>query len=176
VTDLLDMAKLQNGRLKLALQPLNLADVAADVAATMRPLTDSKGQHLELHFQPGIPPAYADRRRVEQVLNNLLSNAQRYTPKGSQICLGIEQARAGLLVSIRDNGPGLTSAEQAHVFERFYRGQHAKGGTGLGLAIARSLVELHGGRIWVESQPGAGSTFFFTLPIASVLALTALTG
>ena len=167
VTGILDMAKLQNGRLKLVLQPINLAELASDVVATMRPLTDSKGQRLELQLQPGISPANADRRRIEQVLNNLLSNAYRYTPKGSQIRLAIEETRGELLVSICDNGPGLALQEQAQVFERFYRGQNSKGGTGLGLAIARSLVELHGGRIWVESQPGSGSTFFFTLPAAA---------
>ncbi len=167
VTDLLDMAKLQNGRLKLTQQPINLSDIAADVVATMRLLLDGKSQQLELKLQPGLPPAYADRRRVEQVLNNLLSNAHRYTPKGSQITLCIELHNEELLVSIRDNGPGLPLSQQERIFERFYRGQNSKGGTGLGLAIARSLVELHGGRIWAESRVGVGSVFSFTLPIAS---------
>ncbi len=171
VTDLLDMAKLQNGRLKLSMQPVSLSEIATDVVATMRPLTDGKGQSLELEIGSGLRLAYADRRRVEQVLNNLLSNAHRYTPKGSQIKLAIVENKTELVISISDNGPGLKLPEQERVFERFYRGPSSKGGTGLGLAIARSLVELHGGRIWVESNPNSGTTFYFTLQPAPSLPL-----
>ncbi|MBN9392676.1 MAG: hypothetical protein J0I20_31895 [Chloroflexi bacterium] len=167
VNDLLDMTKLQNGRLKLALQPVQLADIAADVIATMRPLTDSKHQILELQVEPNLPAVFADRRRVEQVLNNLLSNAYRYTPKSGVIRLSIARSGSQVVASICDNGPGIPAAEQELIFERFYSGHTGKGGTGLGLAIARSLVELHNGLLWVESQPGEGSTFRFSLPLAS---------
>jgi signal transduction histidine kinase len=166
VNDLLDMTKLRNGRLKLALQPVNLADIAADVTATMRPLTDNKNQTLDIQIQPGLPAVYADRRRVEQVLNNLLSNAYRYTPKNGSIRLTVEERNHRILVVISDNGPGIPLAEQELIFERFYSSHTAKGGTGLGLPIARSLVELHNGVLWVESQPGVGSSFYFTLPLA----------
>ncbi len=171
VSDILDMARLQNGRIKLITQPVNLADVVHDVAATMRPLTDVKNQEIEIAVSPNLRPAQADRRRVEQILTNLLSNAYRYTPKGSRICLKIrEQPLTGeLLISVADNGPGIAPDEQEKVFERFYRSQNSKGGTGLGLAIARSLVELHGGRIWVESRSSAGCIFYFTLPLAPIL-------
>lgn len=171
VNDLLDMTKLKNGRLKLALQPVNLAELAADVTATMRPLTDNKSQTLEMQVQPHLPAVYADRRRVEQVLNNLLSNAHRYTPKNGAIRLSVAEKDGQLAVAISDNGPGIPAAEQDLIFERFYSGHTGKGGTGLGLAIARSLVELHNGRLWVESQPGLGSTFYFTLPLATAATL-----
>lgn len=176
VTDLLDMAKLQNGRVKLTQAPTNLADLASDALATIRPLTDSKGQGLELKLAAGLPLAWADRRRVEQVLNNLLSNAHRYTPKGGLITLNLAQRGGELVVSISDTGPGIAPPEHNLVFERFYRGQSGKGGTGLGLSIARSLVELHGGRIWVESTPGQGSLFSFTLPVAPSLPLPVALG
>jgi signal transduction histidine kinase len=166
VSDLLDMTKLQNGRLKLALHPVHLADIAADVIATMRPLTDNKRQTLELQVQPNLPAIFADRRRVEQVLNNLLSNAHRYTPKNGAIRLTVERRENQLIAAIHDNGPGILPGEQELIFERFYSGHTGKGGTGLGLAIARSLVELHNGLLWVESRPGEGSTFFFSLPTA----------
>jgi signal transduction histidine kinase len=167
VNDLLDMTKLQNGRLKLALQPVHLADIAADVIATMRPLTDNKHQALELQVAPNLPAVFADRRRVEQVLTNLLSNAHRYTPKGGIIRLNIARSGSQVVAAICDNGPGIPIAEQELIFERFYSGHTGKGGTGLGLAIARSLVELHNGLLWVESLPGEGSTFSFSLPLAS---------
>jgi signal transduction histidine kinase len=166
VNDLLDMTKLRNGRLKLALQPVNLAEITADVTATMRPLTDNKNQTLDIQVQPGLPAVYADRRRVEQVLNNLLSNAYRYTPKNGSIRLTVEERNRRILVVISDNGPGIPLAEQELIFERFYSSHTGKGGTGLGLPIARSLVELHNGVLWVESQPGVGSSFYFTLPLA----------
>lgn len=167
VSDILDMAKLQNGRLKISPKPLCLAEVALDVATTLRPLTDSKRQQLDLEIAPNLKNAYADRRRLEQIITNLLSNAQRYTQKGGHIKLSVIEKAGELQVSIQDNGPGIPLHEQELIFERFYRIHGGKGGTGLGLAIARSLVELHGGRLWVESQPGAGSTFYFTLPIAT---------
>lgn len=167
VNDLLDMTKLQNGRLKLALQPVHLAEIAADVISAMRPLTDNKQQSLELQAALDLPAVLADRRRVEQVLTNLLSNANRYTPKHGSIRLTFERSGTQVVTSITDNGPGIPEAEQELIFERFYSGHTGKGGTGLGLAIARSLVELHNGVLWVESQPGEGSTFRFSLPLAS---------
>lgn len=167
VSDLLDMAKLQNGRVRLVPQPLHLPDIVGDVVNTLRPLTDGKEQQIELHFAASLKSAYADRRRLEQILTNLLSNAYRYTPKGGQIKISVAESENSLQVSIEDTGPGIPSHEHNLIFERFYRSQNtAKPGTGLGLSIARSLVELHGGKIWVESMPGKGAKFFFTLPLA----------
>jgi signal transduction histidine kinase len=168
VNDLLDMAKLQNGRLKLSIQTISPVDIVQDVVSSIRPLTDRKGQKLLVDSPPTLPPIIGDRRRIEQILTNLLSNANRYTEPEGEINVKVKFEQGQLLVSVRDNGPGIDVKEQELIFERFYRARQNQGskiGTGLGLSIAKSLVELHGGRIWVESEPGQGSTFYFTLPV-----------
>jgi K+-sensing histidine kinase KdpD len=166
VTDLLDLAKLQNGRLRLSLQSVNPVEIIQDVIASLHPLTDSKKQVLTARLPAALPVVTADHRRVEQILTNLVSNAQRYTPRGSLIEVSAWEEAGEVIIKLRDNGPGIDPAEQALFFEKFYRShsQQGKGGTGLGLAIARSLVELHNGRIWLESALGEGSSFYFTLP------------
>ncbi len=179
VSDLLDMTKLQNGRLKLSLLPVSMEEIMLDVVATMRPLTDRKQQSLQAEITPKLPSVLGDRRRIEQILTNLISNANRYTQAGGSITVKIGQEAGKLQVSVADNGPGIELREQELIFERFYRAtsnQSSKTGTGLGLSIARSLVELHGGRIWVESKPGQGSTFYFTLPLQSQAEQRLLTG
>jgi signal transduction histidine kinase len=138
------------------------------VVSSIRPLTDRKGQKLLVDSPPTLPPIIGDRRRIEQILTNLLSNANRYTEPEGEINVKVKFEQGQLLVSVRDNGPGIDVKEQELIFERFYRARQNQGskiGTGLGLSIAKSLVELHGGRIWVESEPGQGSTFYFTLPV-----------
>lgn len=109
----------------------------------------------------------ADRGRLEQALMNLLSNSCKFTPRHGHIKATLQDMGQEYLVSVADDGPGIPLAEQSQIFERFYSNSHAPGektGAGLGLAIAKTVVELHGGRIWVKSQGGRGSTFFFTLP------------
>jgi len=167
VTDLLDLTKLQNGRLRLAFQAVNLAEVVGEVVASMHPLTNSKHQTLEIRCDQALPPVLADRRRVEQIITNLVSNAHRYSPRGGQIVIELTKDEHELRIKVTDSGPGIAASEQTLVFEKFYRSQNqsSKSGTGLGLAIARSLVELHGGHIWVESQSGEGCSFYFTLPL-----------
>jgi K+-sensing histidine kinase KdpD len=171
VTDLLDLAKLQNGRLRLSLRPTSLREVVSDVVTSLRPLTDNKQQIVRLELPERLPLVLADRHRAEQIITNLVSNAQRYTPRGGLIDITIQEIKTPgqLVVKVSDNGPGIDPAEQKLIFEKFYRSQRqsSKNGTGLGLTIARSLVELHGGQIWVESQPGAGSSFYFSLPVFS---------
>jgi len=167
VTDLLDLTKLQNGRLRLAFQAVNLAEVVGEVVASMHPLTNGKQQTLEIRCDQALPPVLADRRRVEQIITNLVSNAHRYSPRGGQIVIELTKDEHELRIKVTDSGPGIAASEQTLVFEKFYRSQNqsSKSGTGLGLAIARSLVELHGGHIWVESQSGEGCSFYFTLPL-----------
>ena len=169
VTDLLDMTRLQHGRLKLNVGSVMPGDVVRDVMAGLRPLLDARDQSLTLDVPPPTLPIQADRRRIEQIITNLVSNASRYTPRNGHISVRVEERPDDVRIVVADNGPGIPAAEHALIFERFYRGaQHEGGraGTGLGLAIARSLVELHGGRIWVESAgvPGAGSIFTVSLP------------
>ncbi len=169
VTDLLDMAKLQNGRLKLALQAVNLIEVVNDVVASLRPLTNRKEQELEVCVAANISPIMGDRRRLEQIVTNLLSNANRYTPRNGKLMLELTENNNGVRLTVSDTGPGIDPTEYERIFERFYRSiyNNGKSGTGLGLAIARSLTELHNGKLWVESTPGQGSTFILTLPVPS---------
>ena len=110
----------------------------------------------------------ADERRIRQVVFNLLSNAVKFTPQGGSVVVGSAQENGEVLVSVTDTGPGIAPEDQERIFEEFQQtevGQEQREGTGLGLALSRKLVELHGGRIWVESEPGRGSTFTFTLPV-----------
>jgi signal transduction histidine kinase len=176
VNELLDMARLRAGRVSLNLQELNMADLLSDVASQVRPLIDARHQAVELDLPaPGSPrwarlKVLADRRRLEQVLLNLLANANKYGPAGTTITVGATPRDGLVKVFVRDEGPGIPSGEHGLIFDKFYRGslpEEGPGkldGSGLGLAIARSLIELHGGTIGVQSKVGRGSTFFFTLP------------
>ncbi|MBI3978777.1 MAG: GAF domain-containing protein [Chloroflexi bacterium] len=167
VSDLLDLTRLQSGRVQLHQRQVDLVEIAQAAVATMRPLTDQKGQVISL--DSGSPAlAMGDRTRLEQVLLNLLSNAHKYSPAGSEITVIVQDQVDAVAVGVRDRGPGIPPEEQALIFERFYRmnsGETQRAvGSGLGLAIARALVDLHGGAIWVESAVGQGSTFWFTTP------------
>jgi signal transduction histidine kinase len=174
VNELLDMAQLRAGRVTLNLQRVHLEEVLLDTAAQVRPLLDARAQRLSLDLPPPGSPrrarlvAHADRRRVEQVVLNLLSNAIKYGPPGSEIVLGATPRAGSVRVFVRDDGPGVAEHEQKLIFDKFYQGSGAPAArnesSGLGLAIARTIVELHGGRIGVVSRPGRGSTFYFTLP------------
>ena len=117
---------------------------------------------------PGIDPISMDVQRIGRVLNNLVSNALRHTPSGGKVSLQAEPLGKAVRVSVQDSGEGISAADLAHVFDRFYRGEksrnQATGGSGLGLAIAKGIVEAHDGQINVESNPGQGATFIFTLP------------
>lgn len=186
VNELLEMARLRAGRISLNLQQLNLGEALLDIGQQVYPLLEARSQTLTLDLpQPGSPrwcklAVLADRRRIEQVLLNLLSNANKYGPQGSNIVLGATPRDGAVRVFVRDEGPGVARHERNLVFDKFYQGStYNEGGegtegmikpesTGLGLAIARSLVELHGGRIGVYSKPGAGSTFYFALPYGSL--------
>lgn len=176
VNELLDMARLRAGRVSLNLQQLNMGDVILEMAAHVRPLMEARGQSLALDLPVAGSPRWemlkvlADRRRIEQVVLNLLSNANKYAPEGGKITLGATPRDGNVKVFVRDDGPGIEPVEQRRIFEKFYRTAGHPGladskpdGSGLGLAIARSIIELHGGQIGVQSRPGRGSTFFFVL-------------
>jgi two-component system sensor histidine kinase VicK len=128
---------------------------------------------LESHIAPDLPPARADRDRINQVLDNLIGNAIKFSPQGGTITLRLEDAGEMLQVSVSDTGIGIPEEQVERIFERFYQvdGSATRkfGGAGLGLAIVKRIVEAHGGRIWVKSQLGLGSTFSFTLPKARSL-------
>jgi len=175
VQELLDISRLESGQLSLAWEPINVPELIYETTSAIQPLIEAKRQTLAIELTEPLPPIRGDRKRLEQVINNLLANAHQYTPEGGQITLSVAPeisteaplASPALLFSVRDTGPGISMEEQAFIFDRFHRGtggRRRSAGAGLGLHIARSLVELHGGRLWVQSQPGHGSTFFFRLP------------
>jgi signal transduction histidine kinase len=166
VDNLLDAASLEAGVLRLQPEPIRVERIAERVLAQRRLLAGNCT--LELETRAGLPLVVADGVRVEQVLANLVDNAIKYSPNGGVVHIRLARTADGdLAVSVSDQGVGIPPEQLPHLFERFYRvtssGRSVKG-VGLGLYICRSLIEAHGGRIWVESQPGVGSTFVFTLP------------
>lgn len=166
INDLLDMSAIDSGRMEIQPEEADLVEIVTDVVEDARPAAEAKDHHLVLRA-PEFAPVWADRRRVGQVVSNLISNAVKYTPPGGSLEVTVEVDGPWAQVSVRDTGIGISPADQEQLFQRFYRtsaGRRITGGTGLGLAIARSLVELHGGQIWVDSDGDGGSTFAFTLP------------
>jgi signal transduction histidine kinase/sensor domain CHASE-containing protein len=168
ITDVLDISKIEAGQLALSSEKLDLRDCIATCVATIEPLAHKK--HLELRVeQPGsVPQLAGDRRRIEQILLNLVGNAIKFTDQGT-ITIGLAQRQDALIVTVRDTGIGITAADLPSVFRPFHQLEvglaRKHEGTGLGLSICRRLVELMGGTIAVESTPGIGSLFTFTLPI-----------
>ncbi|MEX1022816.1 MAG: ATP-binding protein [Dehalococcoidia bacterium] len=171
INDLLDMSAIDSGRLQIQPQMIDLVEVARTAIEEAHPAAAAK-QHQTHLSAPEQALAWADRRRISQVLANLISNAIKYTPPGGVVEVIVDPSQEDWLrVAVRDNGIGIPPEEQTQLFEKFYRtsqGRRTTGGTGLGLAIARSLVELHGGRIWSESDGQTGSTFAFTLPTRQI--------
>ncbi len=169
--DLLDLTRIEAGRLEAHPQPTDLVGLAEAVVAEQRPQLTGRGQQLTLAVASGLPPALCDPARTAQVIGNLLSNAGKYSPAGAVIALSVgPAAEAGFLqVSVADEGIGIAVEDQPYVFNPFYRASNvaetSAAGAGLGLYIARALAELQGGRLWFESTPGKGSTFFVTLPV-----------
>jgi signal transduction histidine kinase len=166
VTDLIDVSRLQNLQLKLHLDAMDLRQLVNLAGESFSPLMAEKSQVLEL-FAPERPMVvHGDHQRLEQVLNNLLMNAQQHTPEGGRVTVHLWEDGERAVVAVKDNGPGIPPEERCHLFERFYRGSSSSDhlGLGLGLSIAKGLVELHGGRLWAESTPGQESVFLFSLP------------
>jgi K+-sensing histidine kinase KdpD len=166
VTDLLESTMLEAGQITLTRQPTDLAALVERAVETLRPLSDHRGQTLQVQLPETVSLVHVDRRRIEQVLTNLLSNAIRFTPKQGRILIHVSDTTENLQVCVTDNGPGIPHEDQSHVFEKFYIVSDGQGLSrlGLGLYIAREMIELHGGHIWVESQLGEGSTFCFRVP------------
>jgi signal transduction histidine kinase len=173
LNDLLVLARSDAGRLSIQPRPTPLAPLIEDVVRTMRAQTDGKRQTLSERLDPQLPLVEIEADRIRQILVNLLTNAHEYSPEGASIEVTARPIDAEVEVSVSDNGPGIPETQLEHLFERFTRGDagltQRVGGTGLGLAISKSLVELHGGTISVDSQVGRGSTFSFRLPVSTTV-------
>jgi signal transduction histidine kinase len=169
INDLLDISRIESGKIVLNLEPVDVAALVQSVATTMQPLVERKEQTLEVHTEPDLPPARADQDRVMQVLTNLVGNAHKYTGAGGMIGVDATRQDDMVRIAVSDNGVGVPPEDIPKLFTRFFRVDssltRAIGGTGLGLSIAKSIVEMHGGTISVESVLGKGSVFSFTLPI-----------
>jgi PAS domain S-box-containing protein len=168
VENLLELARQQSGRLVLQTHPV---DIAEGIQSVIKKLKKASAiHHLTQDIAPGLPRALADAFRVERVIHNLVENAIKYSPKGGEVKVAARRDGDFLLMSVSDNGPGISPENQARLFQSFERLEESVDksifGTGLGLRVCRILVEAHKGRIWVESDPDRGSTFYFTLPVA----------
>lgn len=169
IDELLDVSRLQQGRVEMRLAEIELADVVRDVAERMRLL--SQGHEIETTIG-GTAPIVADRDRIEQVLEDLVGNAVKYTPGSGRIQMSLHVSGANAVVSVRDEGIGIAPGEVEKIFDLFYRSPDPRadhvGGLGLGLYVSREIVSRHHGRLWAERNTGAGTTFHVTLPLAQV--------
>ena len=168
INDVLDLSKIEAGQLVLELSDYSVQDIAQTVRSTLEPLAADKKLAFKVEVVPDLPPGRGDGRRLTQVLINLVGNAIKFTDAG-EVAIKAEANNGSFYVSVRDTGPGISAADQAKLFQEFQQADNTitrkKGGTGLGLAISKRIIEMHGGKIWVELQPGQGSTFAFTLPV-----------
>ncbi len=174
VDDLRDLALADAGQLRLKLQPLEVAPIVRATVDTLALAAEAQGVTLSVELPRNLPWVQADPDRLGQVLRNLLVNALQHTPAGGSVVIRATLAPEAVEIAVSDTGEGIAPEDLPHVFERFWRADVSRsrnrrwaGGTGLGLSVAQSLVEAQGGRIWAESVPGQGSTFHFTLPVAS---------
>jgi len=168
INDVLDLSKIEAGQLVLELSDYSIQDIAQTVRSTLEPLAADKRLGFKVEVAPQLPSGRGDGRRLTQVLINLVGNAIKFTDSG-EVAIKAETNNGSFYVAVRDTGPGISAADQAKLFQEFQQADNAitkkKGGTGLGLAISKRIIEMHGGKIWVESQPCQGSTFVFTLPV-----------
>jgi signal transduction histidine kinase len=168
INDVLDLSKIEAGQLVLTVNDYSIKDMMQGVYVAVEPLAGNKKLGFKLEVPPNLPPARGDERRLSQVLLNLVGNAIKFTDTG-EVAMRAAAANGSYTIAVTDTGPGIAEADQAKIFEEFQQSESthtkAKGGTGLGLAIAKRIVEMHGGRLWVESKLGSGSAFFFTIPL-----------
>ena len=168
INDVLDLSKIEAGELNLSLADYSLKNVVQTVFSLVEPLALEKKVALNVELAPDLPAGRGDERRITQVLLNLVGNAIKFTDQG-EVAIKASSADGSFQVAVHDTGPGISKADQAKLFQQFQQADNSitkrKGGTGLGLAISKHIVEMHGGRIWLESAPAQGSTFSFTLPV-----------
>jgi signal transduction histidine kinase/CheY-like chemotaxis protein len=171
INDMLDISRIESGRVVLKIEPIDISDLVYDAVGTFKTIAEQSDIEMAAQIEEGLEPAAADRDRIGQVLTNLVSNAIKYSPGGGTVTVSARQDGDDIVVGVADEGLGISEEDQEQLFSKFYRvdSSHTQeiGGTGLGLSITKSIVELHGGRVWLESTLGEGSTFSFTVPTAS---------
>jgi signal transduction histidine kinase len=172
INDLLDLSKIEEGKIEFQSTRVSLGGLVHEVVETLRPIAAEKSLELEVTAHEPSVLVWADRDKVRQVLTNLIGNAIKFTPPHGKVMVSSASNDTDWVrVSVSDTGPGIPADERERIFEKFYQvavnGGPKPKGTGLGLAISKVLVELHGGRIWVESEPSRGSIFCFTLPLSA---------
>jgi signal transduction histidine kinase len=167
IQDLLDVTRMEAGRLSVEQARLPARQVASDCLDSQRALAASASLELRLDVAPDVGDVWADRDRLFQVFENLIGNAVKFTKPGGRITVGAVPLEREILFCVSDTGAGISDEQRPHVFDRFWQARDARHrGAGLGLPIVKGIVEAHGGRIWVDSAPGRGSSFFFTIPSA----------
>jgi len=172
INDVLDLSKVEAGQVELEVASFSLREALERGVVMVREPATKHGVRLSLELAPGIDLIEGDERRLRQVVFNLLSNAVKFTPEGGQVVVATASRDHEVLISVTDTGPGIPLDDHERIFEEFQQtdvGVQQREGTGLGLALSKRLVELHGGRIWVESEPGQGSCFVFTVPIKEAI-------
>lgn len=168
INDVLDLSKIEAGQLTLTLTDYSMKDVLYNVFSAVEPLANDKKLGFKVEAQPDMPKGHGDERRLTQVVLNLVGNAIKFSDTGA-VTIKASSTNGSFTVAVQDNGPGISKADQGKIFEEFQQADNSatkkKGGTGLGLSISRRIVEMHGGKLWVESELGKGSVFQFTLPV-----------
>jgi signal transduction histidine kinase len=169
IQDLLDVTRMEAGRLSVEQARVSAGQLVADCADAQRPLAAGASLEMKVEVARDLPEVWADHDRLLQVFENLIGNAIKFTQPGGLVVVGAAARDREVLFWVADSGPGIAAADVPQLFDRFWQARKTgRRGAGLGLPIVKGIVEAHGGRIWVESAPGHGSTFFFTLPVAPV--------
>jgi signal transduction histidine kinase len=167
IRDLLDVNRLDGGKLVISPVPVDPSELLADSLQTLRPLVEEKVISLDLQVDSALPKVMADRERIQQALSNLVGNAIKFSPAGSKIVVAARGETEDVVFSVVDTGKGIAAEQLPRVFDRYWQSSRTdRQGAGLGLAIAKGIVEAHGGRIWIESEPGQGTAASFSLPLA----------
>ncbi len=167
LAELLDTVKTGSGKIQLQVEPVDMKSLILGTCMQVGPLAQGKGQQLTTDLPASLALVHGDGPRLEQVMLNLMTNAIKFTPEGGRISVKAREQDSGLVVAVQDNGIGIAREEQGRLFKPYSRlsaDRQRHPGLGLGLALSKQVVELHGGRIWVESEPGKGSTFSFSIP------------
>jgi signal transduction histidine kinase len=169
ISDLVDAASLETGTLSLDRHDSELGRVISDAMDLLQPLAEARKLRLSCQLSEGVQSAFCDRERIVQVLSNIVGNAIKFTPAGGHVRIICEAWGEMVRIAVSDDGPGIPSDQIPRIFERYWHQaqRESRQGAGLGLYIAKGIVENHGGRIWVDSTLGRGSTFYFTLPAAA---------